>query len=384
MSIFDLPGGGVSFPLTPLASAQLQNTKPLLLPKWRSALAKGRSNSPSNYQAKVLCIGDSTTYGLWSNGSLATGDQQHNSYPARLSDLIGLTTNGKSNANSFFGGGGSNPRSGGLDSRLSFGGGWTADGWLNVCLGGGALNCQSAGTLSFTPASNVDTFNVYYIRGSGGGSFGLNINGGSSTACSTVGSDAVIKQTMIAALGANTLNATWTSGQSYVIGIEAYNSAQSNINVINAGVCLGHSYDIATTGASYSPCTFLPTYAVDLNIINIGINDWDQGNSISNYTTSMQTIITAAKGNGGDVVLMTPCPSSVGNATMATQQTFITAMQGLATTNNITLVDTWARWVSYVVSNPLGLYAAGGFGIHPNEIGYADQAAAIAANILNV
>lgn len=376
--------GAGSFPLAPLPSSQLQNTRPLLLPKWRSALAKVRSNSPSNYQAKILCIGDSTTYGLWSNGSLATGDQQHNSYPTRLSDLIGLATNGRANANSFFGGGGSNPRSGGLDSRLTFGGGWTADGWLNVCLGGGALDGQSAGTLSFTPSTNVDTFNVYYIRGSGGGVFGLNVNGGSSTSCSTVGSDAVIKQTMTAALGANTLNATWTSGQSYIIGIEAYNSAQSNVNVINTGVCLGHSYDIATTGPSYAPSTFLANYPVDLNIINIGINDWDQGTSISTYTTSMQTIITAAKGNGGDVVIMTPCPSSVGNATMATQQTFITAMQGLATSNNITLVDTWARWVSYVVSNPLGIYAANGFGIHPNEIGYADQAAAIAATILSV
>ena len=86
----------------------------------------------------------------------------------------------------------------------------------------------------------------------------------------------------------------------------------------------------------------------------------------------MQTLITAAKASG-DVILMSGVPSSTTQASQAAQQSFVTALQNLAVSNSVPMLDIWTSWYGasggWTSNNALGeMYDT----LHPNGRGYPD------------
>lgn len=343
----------------------------ILLPKTRAAFGKVRAGTGSG---RILCIGDSTTMGYGNNGG--TGDMKTLSWPTQLSNL--LNNKGiNAHANSFMGNGGSHGSPSTTlqwDPRLTAGSSWG----VGVGSVGGASFTATTNTnaLSFLPTVNVDTFVVYYISNGGLGTLSLDINGGTPVTQSTNAGASIRTKSITGTLGSNKLNIKWSSGSNvYVVGVEAYDSSKNWISVVNAGWDGSNSSDWTNTVHTYDSASGITLLAPDLTIFCLGINDWNTGVTPAAYLANMQIPITKAL-SVGDVVLMTPNPTNSATVATATQQGLLSQMAALAATNNIPLIDTYGRWVSYTAANAAGLSFDN---YHPKEAGYAD----ISNNIFN-
>lgn len=344
---------------------------PALLPKWRAALAKVVSGTAN---ARLLYIGDSTGFGAFSNNGADAGDLTANSVTAALKTMFSRAGMAVSE-NSFTGGGviGYENRAAN-DGRIAISSGWAAD--VGGAIGGCFLKTSSTGRLSFTPRTNCDTFKVWYVRTSGGGTFSIDLNGGTTTNLN--GNNAandIQSGTITGTLGANTLNLNYVSGGiCYLAGIECWDSTKKQVIIQNAGWPTSKAGDwVATSANAFAAVNALGNFAGDLTVICLGINDWLAGTSPASFAANLQTLVTNAK-TYGDVVLVSPAPTSIGTTAKATQDAIVAQVQALAVANNVPFVDVYSRFVSYEVSNPNGLY---GHVAHPNQNGYADIAQGI-------
>lgn len=357
----------------------IANASALLIPKTRFT-GFGRV-SAGTANARIVCVGDSTTIGAFSTGS-ATGNLKPLSWPSQLSGM--LTTSGmNSNWNGFLGDSSIASPTTAQDTRIVLGSGWTRFGVddASTTIGGGFFTASAAtSSLAFTPTTQTDSCIVYYAKGSGasGGTINTNANGGANTATNTgTGGSALGSIIIMGTLGANTYNVNWASGNPvYIIGFEAYDSSKTSVNVLNAGwnASTSGNWTLATQPYYTLPPVsgILPT----LTIIMLGINDWRTSVSIATFTANIQAIITQGL-LGGDVVLCSPVPSNPGFSSapsLAVQQTYVNALSALAISNNILFIDIFSRWVSYASANSWGAY---GDGLHPNGTGYFDIATAI-------
>jgi hypothetical protein len=358
---------------------------PQKLPKWRAAIA-GMKNGTKN--ARVLFVGDSTDFGVGSNGT-SVGEMVANSCPMQFANQL-LAKGINAHSNTFMGGGfgvqaaGGGYYGGANDGRIVKGSSWVVSSGGVISVGGGLYNATSgANALSFTPKQPVDTFTIYYVANSGLGTFNADINGGTATPVNTNATPQNLRSiTITGTLGINTLNMKYASGGGvYIAGAEAYDSSKKWVSVINAGWpgAQSNNWD-DTGGAPFGVIPGLGVVAPDLTIINLGKNDCYKGtNTVSQFTTHMQAIITACLASG-DVILRTFYPNDVAYGSVATQQTYVDAIYALAKTNNLPVIDTYGRWVSYAVSNPLGFYYDQ---LHPNGAGYSDGSQSI-LNFLNI
>lgn len=348
------------------------NFETTALINWRLAVAKVRRGTAN---AKLALIGDSTTRGLGGNGG-NNGDVL-NSYPTQLATIlnkkIGLTTG----VGNLIGGsaGGATPITG-LDSRVTFGGGWTSS--AGTTAGGTLLTSTASGTLAFTPVAAFDTADIYYPRNSGWGTWNANIGGGSSTLITNSNANAFLKATLTGSLAVQAVNCVWASGSAFLAGIDTYDSATKQISVWNMGWSGATAGNWNNSTWLYGPLSSIATYDPDLSIINLGINDWTAGTSLATFAANLQALITACKAVG-DAIIVTPTPTQVsGGVTLAVQGTYVEVIKGLARTNNVPVVDLWTRFGSWEAMDALGAE----FGAnHPNGLGYADMAQAI-ANVL--
>ncbi len=356
-------------PASPQTPDQIIRQNALLLPKTRAAFGRVMGKTGN---ARILCIGDSTIMGYGSNGGSSPSDQKTLSLPTQLSNMLNAAGI-NAHANSWFGNGGSRGSPSTTlqwDPRLVAGSSWGVG--VNSLGGQSWTATTNTNALSFTPTVPVDTFVVYFVRNSGLGTLSLDIGGAGTTSHSTAGAAGISSATIAGTLGLNTCNVKYVSGSNvYVVGMEAYDSSKNWVSVCNAGWDGSWSTDWAVTTSAWSNANAIPLISPDLTLICLGINDWDNAVAPATYQANVQVPITKAL-TVGDVMLLTPTPTDPNtNASVATQQGLINAMYNLAAANPIALVDNWARWVSYAVSNPNGLYFDH---IHPNAVGYADQA----------
>lgn len=341
------------------------------LSRWRIARAKVRNGTAN---AAVMCIGDSTTFGAQAAAGTA---QRLNAYPAQLANL--MTAAGlRANHQSIFGTSGPGSSLTATDSRVSLTGNWTQNGSL-TSVGGPMLLASNTGTLSFAPTINVDTFDVWYLRVSGM-RFNWNINGGANTLTAVLpGDNLTQKLTIPATLGANTLNIEWSVGNTYIVGINAYNSAQKEVSVWNCG-WFGSSTPnwVSRFDLTWSPLATIPTLAPDVVIISIGINDWGGDRLISEYKNNLRTMVRFAS-QVSDVILMTPFPSATSNADPEEQRRYVEAIYAVAGEVDCPLIDMWAQFGSWDLMNTRGAY---GDILHPNGVGYSDIASTISRGLL--
>lgn len=350
-----------------IANMHTPNSK---LRRWNAALAKQLVGSDS---ARVLCVGDSTTFGSWSTGS-STGEQKELSYPSTLSKLF-TNFGADSQVESVWGWGGTYEYNIKNDSRISYTG--TPARSSDFTIGGGAIELQDADTLTFTPNSDVDTVVIYALTLSFLGSISTDIDGGAAVITNTGLPNGVITPiVMSTTLGSHSLNikVSGASGTVYIMGFEAYDSSKKQIHVMNAGSPSAQTAHWNTSTEPWMPINSWDYFNPDLVLISLGINDWRATVTSETYKSNLQSIITSIKTANIDVAILTPNP----DASYLTEQVqYINALYELADDNDIAIIDINRRLVSHAHADNLGLYHDGA---HPLASGYAD----IAKGIFNV
>lgn len=372
-------------PILQLPVSQLQggtSFTPVQLPHWRAAVAVVKAcaagsaytgvTCSSYLNPRVLFAGDSTIFGGSSAGGLTTPN---------ITDWLAtfLTASGiPSNDNSFCG-----SSAAGLGSRLTYDTRFTNSGWIQdtsiLTLGGFAFEATASGnTLTYKPNASTNAFRIFYSTFPGIGSYTATVTGGSPV---TINGNAAQSMTSILATtttpsASNTLTLVNSASSTvFMECVEAYNNTVNNVDIINAGYWGSESTSLTPSGSPWGPIPAVSVIAPVLTIVEQGINDWDGSVPVATTIANIQAFIAAAQAAGSDVLLVTGTPNATNTALQAQQ---IAAMNQLAQTDKIPIVDINSRWVSYAASSPLGMYIDT---IHPNSVGYADQARAI-ANVL--
>lgn len=389
----DRPVGAASIRdlITTLSSPTLQ-VATNQLPRWRVALGKMLSGQAN---ARILCLGDSTTFGVGSNNANGAGggDMVTLSYPTQLASI--LTNFGyPANAHSFLGFG-SNAYESKLtnDGRITTGSSWSLSGTNATLTCGGCTALATTGTnsITFLPTANVDTFKIWGIAYGGAGPNGVlaaQINSG-SVVTHDFGTTPTRPDsfTVTAALGANTLKLTWSSGgKVYVVGVEAYNSAAKQILVANAGWPGAGIKDLAsvnTGNTTYDPVSMAKAFAPDLYLVSVGINDWRSGGSGLSAAQYKATLAAycASLNSVADVMLVSPAPSQPVAADDGFQSQFVAAMHDVALEGGYAFVDNYARFISWTRNQALYGPTPTPGNLHPNMVGYSDFARSIAQAI---
>lgn len=347
---------------------------------WRAALARQRNEGA---RAKAFCAGDSTTLGIGLTG--ASTNYYIKSYPPRLLTLLqskwGTVRRGPSWAN------GTNDT-----ARVTLGTGWSttstragnAPSAANGLGGGGMWRQGSSpvGTLDFAPGYTCDTFEIYYLSGSGNGSFSWAIDGGSTTTINAAtGSQTVSVATVTTTSGTHTLNLKEVSGAANIIGVGARLSTDlGGIELTWQGVS-STTTDYWGNGSvnAFGSQNALAAYDPDLLILGLGLNDSHSvlAGSPSVYKTNLEYIVDQQRANLGDVLLVLPWKSDAVNQLDFTP--FRQAAYEVADDKDVALLDLGDRWPSVpatAVAEPYALMNSDH--IHGTERGYWDMAQAVA------
>lgn len=277
--------------------------------------------------------------------------------------------------------------------EVTLGAGWVFTGAGGDTIGGPAFYNNSAETaMTWTPSEPCDRFDVYYYQNTGTGYANLSaaVDGTAKPQIVTSGPSAtVVKVTVDAgAVGTHTLSLSRVvpggapaTAQIYLIGVEAYSSADYNLSMLNMGWAGSTTANWNSRSSTIRPYAALPIVAPDCTFINLGINDRnpDFGPIASaTYMANLDALITVAK-QTGDCILMVPFPSATNKVTAENQEIYNEIVRQLGRDRGCAVIDVPARWISQSNASALGWY---GDGIHPNARGYADFGAVI-ANIIN-
>jgi hypothetical protein len=350
--------------------------------------------------ARICAVGDSTTFGYLGGPGNSATNSIVGAYPTQLAQIL-LTQYGINASSETFFGEGMNangaPGFSTADPRIVVGSSWTANAAM-LSLGGQTYKATtSTNALSFTPAVAVDTFKVFYIVQSTGGTLSVNLDGGTATTQSTGGTAGVASMTLTGAVGTHTVNVTWASGGEVdVIGVEASNSTMPNVIIENAGAGGAKAANLASQAGPYGG-GFAAIYSLvgcDLSIDEDGINDWNAAVTIPSFTTSMQTVVTAQRNAGSDVAIFSPVPSNPGT-TNAAQLTYVNALQGIAAANSngasltLPFINNWQAFYGPTNGTTNGWAYANAQGwmadnLHPSAYGYAANATLVAGAIIPV
>ena len=327
---------------------------------------------------KLLCVGDSTTFGAGSTGQ-ASGDLKDKSYPTILARMLSAFDL-PADIQSIYGDGSAVWESNHADDRrLHMEGGWrpSADSAEGRSVGGQYFRAASAGVLAFSPATPVDTFRVFTIAAAGNGEIGLEV--GDSTAVHSTtshGSGAVVPITLRTSRGWQTLRLSWHSGGPVgVTGLRPSNSTLAGIEIGNAGWSGSTSADWAIAAHAWSPARSLHCYQADLTLVSLGLNDIQVGIAPEAFAGNLEAIVSDAS-RSGDVALVTFPPMAESVAPLVVQRRYVEAIEGVAARAGSQVIDVWSRFGSHEATSPLGYYADG---IHPQARGYEAMAKVIFA-----
>lgn len=318
--------------------------------------------------ARVLCAGHSGVAGQGAGGNGQFSNAASFSWPTILSGLLPTgswqSRVGDQNINN--GGAGANLDA--YDSRTVHGG-WS---FLrtNTLAGPGCAFFQGFGaaTFAFTPIIPCDTFEFHAAAGSGGTpTVNINLDGGANTLCTLNGAARILVTPITGSLATHTFNAVWASGSVFWDKIIAYNSAAKETTVLNAGWCGALTADIvanASVTGLVGSTGFIATWLPDLVIIQCMGNDVFPGTAIPAFTASTQTLITAAKNAGSDVLLIADWPQ---NTLEVASAPYRAVYASLAASNNCSYFDGFAFFGSWAAANAAG-YMFDNF--HLNGAGY--------------
>lgn len=327
----------------------------LYLPKWRLALAKVKVGFSD---AKVIFIGDSTIAG-------SVAQALANTMPSRLVNRFNSSspvTAIQEFSNDYV-----------QDYKV---GTWALGTGCSASATGAGVSCTVGSTATtWTPGGTqpCDSFRLEYMTNGGLGTITVSATGGTPSVINTntTAGNHWVTVTAASLLTTNALSFqnTGGSGTIYVGSVECYDSTTTHVRFANYGKDGTKTSDWLSGANPFGIYDGFTTYQPDLTIIGLGINDAGASVPCSTTISNLQTIITAAQVSG-DVILMTVIPSS-GSPYDTNEASCYPSYSALAATNNIPLVDMYARfgqtWNTNLMFNAL----------HPNSYGYADWAGAI-------
>ena len=342
------------------------------LPTWSRKRALSKLGQAP---ARLLCVGDSTTAGVYSDSySEVTGSTNQggpNSYPARLAARLTALGLPAYHALSLPG------HDGNDDSRWAISAGWGYAG-ANIGAGGNASLTSAVGTnpLVLTPGVKADRYIVYFFGDPGTGVIKATATGGSTVTISTVKASGGVYASAVVPAGSasagNTLSLVRDSGTVFVLGVEAYDSTNpSAIRVLGAGVgsSRAENWADAPNSSLFGGRAFIKGIAPDLTVISLGINDGAADRPASTVLGHVETLAVAAA-LSGDVLLASAIP----HPSVTRVDEYNAAFR--ATTHPY--VDFQARYGHAMQS--MGLMTSDG--THPNALGYDDMAHQIATSLI--
>ncbi len=344
----------VALLLSPLCFAQTQTPG---LVHWSAKLAGARAGTAN---ARVLCIGDSTTWGL-------PYGPNPDSFCAQLATLAN-----NSRTPSVYGL--STPYTSPGDSRWTIGAGWASANAGAAGISSAYYSTGGGGSITFTPGVNADSFYVYYVGGSGAtpayqplGTFTAQATGGSPTSVPYNSSlSGNIYRALVTAGSAGTGNSVSisvaTGNTAVIVGVEPFLSTKAQILIGNAGNP-GTNTTEWTNPYTAESLAFIAAATPDLVVIDLGINDAFASLSPTTYIANMTILINTAHAAGADVILST-FPPSQSSSYSTYEALYYPLLQSLASSNAIPLVDIYGLLGG--TYNAPYMYD----GVHPNVSGY--------------
>lgn len=358
-----------------LPQRTFKNFKPSNTRRLRRAIANARAGVADGVLALV---GDSTTMGTgagtgtngWTGGRIAN-------LPYRLSQLLSTAaipcdSTGVPGSNNVTLAEMSN-----YDPRLTLGAGWSV---VSAAIGGAYFdNSTTTNAFAFAPGVTFDTIDYWYLQVSGYGTFTIDIDGGAAIeTVNASGSTLLAKHTLTVARGTHTINWKRVSGGNVrIVMCQVRDGTTKRLSVWNLGVSGATSLTAIASANVWNVLPAVIQTAPDAVLLTLGINDWNSGVPVADFTTNMQTFITSVLPTS-DIILGNPCPQAVANTSQVIQQQFYDAIVGLANLNDLPMIDYRSALETYEIAQPLGEYYNP---THPNNLGYAIMASAAARGL---
>lgn len=347
---------------------------------WRKCRESVRT---ATSRCAILVIGDSTSAGL-----RLTAPQAPKAWPARtLTGLAAQPVPVPTTPSSWFGEGNTGTVGSPVNAAVTYGSGWTVKFVSNALGASWAENTTTtiSGTtnaLSFAFNQSNDTCDIWYPIGPGG-AFTWSVDAGSASgSISESGASSLAKVTAsLGSAGAHTLRINRVSGDTYISAVDCYNSASPAVAMWNGAVTSQNSSFFVNSAFGYNALPAIGILQPALIVVDIGINDWGGASggtpqqTVQQYSTNLQTLITAAQSAGSDVVLVVPPNSNPvaagGGTSYAVQAQYAVAVYAVARTNHLMVVDMQQHWGNYDQGNAAGIYAD--TTTHPGLIGHMDM-----------
>jgi hypothetical protein len=249
-------------------------------------------------------------------------------------------------------------------------------------------NTTNAFRLGFLPEVATDTTEVYWASNAGLGAFSLIRNGGTSTAVNQAGAAGVGKTVYSSPVNSvDPIYATRTSGGTYIIGMDSYNSAIKSVRLFGLGWSGGRAAQWALTTTGFDPLNGLLALNLDLVVMRFGTNDISipgaptTSTDPTAYQASINKMLDALAAAGTNVILATHYPMNTTVTAQAVQDTYAGYVRSIATARGLKMHDTYARVGTWAASNAAGKMFDN---LHPNTAGYQDDTVALAALILTL
>ena len=319
---------------------------------WLDKVAAVRLGTSSH--AKAVCIGDSTTLGVFNGATLSS------SYPTALKRRLGLSLpvqDGLAIALP--------PSTIGMDSRYAPGGYSYSSGAGPA--GASWVASPGAGSdLTFTPTGNVDTIDVWTYNTSSRGTIAVKIDGAAVASINCAVGNGWTRNTYTVTAGAHTVAlAKPTVADVYILGVDAYLSTVRSVRVANWGVSGSATGSWTNDAGGIFSLSAITAYAPDLSVIMLGINDAAAPVSAATYGTRLSTLIDTCKATGS-VVLVSPIQSNPATGRVDDEQAYRDKMYELAASKDVPLIDAFNLYGAYSTSE--GLWADD---LHLTAKGYA-------------
>lgn len=254
-----------------------------------------------------------------------------------------------------------------------------------LSIGGNLFNISSNNVTFLTFAgTSYDTIEFYYpITSTASATVKLKLGATTIATVNELNATASLGKVIASGTAAAPLVESGASGTSFTAILWAYLAANKGCAVLNAGFGGSTTAAWLLAPSPWSPPGMLALVPSNLQVINLGINDWTTATlvTLANYTTNLQTMINNAKAINSDVFLVGPNRTQVSGGTpLATQNSYVAAMQALAVSNNVGFFDigTLPNFDSWEDANAAGLMFDN---FHPNATGYALIGPAIYAAI---
>lgn len=353
---------------TPLVSLKGASAT-VALRKWRAALAAVASGSRD---AKVLAVGDSITAA--SVGATNLQKPYESAYTQQLASMLSRAVADSARGLAV-------PPSAiaptAADDRWTAGTGWSRITGFGAGKGAAFTGTAPSGSLVYADSGvSADTFDVYYLTGSGLGTLSVVATGGSPVTQPTAGAQTISRMS-VSAGGAGTANSvtiTATGGAVYVVAVEPrLATGPKRIRVGNAGVGSSTSSGWAATPTAFSGLGLIGAYAPDMTIINLGINDASQDIPVASFRSQILALVDAALLTGSVLVVTNNYVRS-DQPLAAKQQPYVDVLREIGSVRDVAVVDVNERWGPYSLYSAMGMISDP---VHPNAVGLSDMARAI-------